>query len=416
MIDPYAQIPAHWKLSRVDRVANVSARIGWKALTAAEYQPDGFAFLATPNIKPRAIDFENVNFISEFRYHESPELKLAVGDVVLAKDGNTLGIVNLVRSLPRPATVNGSIAVLRPFAVHPAYLMYVLAGDATQQSIALLKGGMGVPHLFQWDINRLRIPLPPLDEQRRIADFLDVQTSRLYSLIVGYRKKRRLLNEQLEAMRDKMFVDRADARLTPLMHLTDPKRPIVYGIVQAGPEVPGGVPYIKTGDLPFINVATLSATSPEIHAQYRRASVAPGDIVMAMRASIGAVGVVPADLPEANLTQGTARIAGRKGVDKRWLFHALQTRAVRDQCELRAVGSTFRTLNIWDLRRILLPVVPSVEQAILAEKFDEILRRHDAIASRVERQIALLEERTRSLIAAAVTGKIDVAAAQEVDR
>ncbi|WFE35589.1 restriction endonuclease subunit S [Micromonospora sp. WMMD975] len=415
MIDSYAHIPAHWKLSRVDRVATVSARIGWKALTAAEYQPDGFAFLATPNIKSRTIDFENVNFISGFRYHESPELKLAVGDVLLAKDGNTLGIVNLVRSLPRPATVNGSIAVLRPFAVHPAYLLYVLAGDATQQSIALLKGGMGVPHLFQWDIRRLRIPLPPMDEQRRIASFLDAQTDRLNSLIAGYRRKRRLLDEQLEAMRDKLFVDHAGVRMTPLMHLTDPRRPIVYGIVQAGPEVPGGVPYIKTGDLPSIDVSVLSTTSPEIHAQYRRASVVPGDIIMAMRASIGAVGVVPGNLSEANLTQGTARIAGRKGVDKRWLFHALQTRAVRDQCDIRAVGSTFRTLNIWDLRRICLPLVSSVEQARMAEKFDEVLYRHGVIASKLERQIALLQERTRSLIAAAVQGQIDVTTAQEVD-
>jgi hypothetical protein len=35
--------------------------------------------------------------LAEFRYEESPELKLAVDDVLLAKDGNTLGIVNIVR-------------------------------------------------------------------------------------------------------------------------------------------------------------------------------------------------------------------------------------------------------------------------------------------------------------------------------
>jgi len=34
-----------WTRSRVDRVATVNARIGWKALTASEYQSDGYAFL-----------------------------------------------------------------------------------------------------------------------------------------------------------------------------------------------------------------------------------------------------------------------------------------------------------------------------------------------------------------------------------
>src|ERR1700722_18996084 len=130
-----------WVQTRVDRVATVNARIGWKALTASEYQPDGCVFLSTPNIKSESIDFGDVNYISEYRYEESPELKLRPGDVLLAKDGNTLGITNIIRDLPRPATVNGSIAVLRPFDVEPRFLRYVLASSSTQDMIDAIKGG-----------------------------------------------------------------------------------------------------------------------------------------------------------------------------------------------------------------------------------------------------------------------------------
>lgn len=139
MSEPFGSIPSNWEQTRVDRVATVSARIGWKALTASEYQAEGFAFLATPNIKLKDIDFESVNYISKFRYEESPELKLAVGDVLLAKDGNTLGITNVVRLLPRAATVNGSIAVLRPFGIDSIFLSYVLASDATQGYIGSVR-------------------------------------------------------------------------------------------------------------------------------------------------------------------------------------------------------------------------------------------------------------------------------------
>ena len=152
--------PSTWARSRIDRVATVNARIGWRALTASEYQPDGYAFLATPNIKSEAIDFDNVNYISQFRYDESPELKLEPGDVLLTKDGNTLGITNIVRELPKPTTVNGSIAVLRAFNVEPRFLRYSLASSSTQGLIEAIKGGMGVPHLFQWDLKRLPIALP----------------------------------------------------------------------------------------------------------------------------------------------------------------------------------------------------------------------------------------------------------------
>lgn len=189
-----------WRITRIDRVATINARIGWKALTASEYQPDGYAFLATPNIKSDSIDFEDVNYISEYRYEESPELKLQPGDVLLAKDGNTLGITNIVRELPKPATVNGSIAVLRAFDVEPRFLRYSLASSATQDLIESIKGGMGVPHLFQWDIKRLPIALPPLDEQHRIADFLDAEMARNRELREAAARLAQLVSERRQEL------------------------------------------------------------------------------------------------------------------------------------------------------------------------------------------------------------------------
>ena len=59
--------------------------------------------------------------------------------------------------------------------------------------IDAIKGGMGVPHLFQWDIKRLPIVLPPPDEQRRIADFLDAETARIDGLAAARQRMRDLL-------------------------------------------------------------------------------------------------------------------------------------------------------------------------------------------------------------------------------
>jgi len=106
------EVPGHWDISRLGFESWVRARLGWKGLKAEEYVDDGYVFLATPNIKQRNIDFENVNYIDEARYSESLEIALHIGDVLLAKDGSTLGTVNVVRDLPRPATVNSSIAVI----------------------------------------------------------------------------------------------------------------------------------------------------------------------------------------------------------------------------------------------------------------------------------------------------------------
>ena len=88
------------------------------------------------------------------------------------------------------------------------------------------------------------------------------------------------------------------------------KEKISYGIVQAGPHIEGGIPYIKSSDVKGIIIPkTLQCTSEEIHYKYRRSAVHPGDIVFSLRGNIGESAIVPETLPVANLTQGTARVS-----------------------------------------------------------------------------------------------------------
>jgi type I restriction enzyme, S subunit len=177
-------IPAHWTVGRIKDKGVVHGRVGWKALKASEYVDEGYVFLSTPNIKGRDIDFNNVNYITHERYVESPEIALREDDILLAKDGSTLGTVNIVSSLPRQTTVNSSIAVLRfDDTVFNRYLFYQIMSDFIQNRIALKRIGMGVPHLFQRDINDFFILLPPLSEQRAIVEYLDVKVAEIDRIV-----------------------------------------------------------------------------------------------------------------------------------------------------------------------------------------------------------------------------------------
>jgi type I restriction enzyme, S subunit len=159
---------------RLGAVATIKARLGWKGLKAEEYQESGYYFLSTPTLKGDRINFGAAQFVSRWRYEESPEIQLRVGDVLLVKDGSTLGIANLVRNLPGPATLNGSIALVRcGDHLEPLYLLQCVRGGAFQNLIRLKKSGLGVPHLFQADLREFEIGLPSLPEQRQIAAILD---------------------------------------------------------------------------------------------------------------------------------------------------------------------------------------------------------------------------------------------------
>lgn len=195
------QVPDHWEITRLGFVATVKARLGWKGLKADEYVDSGYMFLSTPNIKDSEIDYKNVNFITTERYLESPEIMLKVGDVLIAKDGSTLGTLNVVRTLPAPATVNSSIAVLRPrLIIDSEYLGYFLRSDFTQNIIQRMKGGMGVPHLFQDDLKRFVVLLPSLSEQRVIVTYLESETAKIDTLIEKARRAIELMKEHRSAL------------------------------------------------------------------------------------------------------------------------------------------------------------------------------------------------------------------------
>ncbi|WP_209404200.1 restriction endonuclease subunit S [Pseudozobellia sp. WGM2] len=177
------EIPEHWNCVKFKFIIRTKARLGWKGLKAAEYvDKSNFGFLSTPNIKTRDIDFNSAYFITKRRYYESPEIMLQKGDVLLVKDGSTLGISNIVRDLPFKCTVNSSIAVLRVMNgvnLLPEYLNYFLKSETCQRIIDKKKDGMGVPHLFQSDINNFSVPIFSIEEQSQISEYIEKSSIKL---------------------------------------------------------------------------------------------------------------------------------------------------------------------------------------------------------------------------------------------
>ena len=196
------RIPIHWTKSRLDFLYRLYGRVGWKSLKSDEYVNEGYVFLSTPNIKNKDIDYENVNYITEERYYESPEIMLENGDVLLVKDGSTLGIVNIVEDLPRPTTVNSSIGVLKRISdsIMSKFMYYHLSTHYHQNIINRIKGGMGVPHLFQSDIKKFIVLLPPIKEQQEIVEYLDEQTQNIDKTISIEEKKVELLKEYKQSL------------------------------------------------------------------------------------------------------------------------------------------------------------------------------------------------------------------------
>lgn len=273
------------------------------------------------------------------------------------------------------------------------------------------------------------MPLPPLAEQHAISAFLDRETGKIDALVEEQRRLIALLKEKRQAVISHAVTKGLDPvatlkpsgidwlgdipahwEVTQLKRLTQDGTSITYGIVQAGPMLKEGIPYIRTGDMSgdVLPSAGYPLTSPEIEAAFERSRVFPGDLVVAIRATIGKVLPVPSDLPMANLTQGTAKFSPGDGVLRDFIKHAISADCSQYYFSLHAKGATFKEITLDALRRLPVVLPPLAEQQEIAAFLEAEQMRFTTLTAEATRAITLLRERRAALISAAVTGKIDV--------
>lgn len=180
-------------------------------------------------------------------------------------------------------------------------------------------------------------------------------------------------------------------------------KPIVYGIVQAGPHVIDGMPYIKSSDLSNekLELSILQRTSIEIAKKYKRSTTLPGDIVFSLRGNIGISQVLPEEIKEANLTQGTARISVKKDVENLFVKYALEAPRLQKKISEVAKGSTFKEISIEELRRLSIPLPPLPEQRQIAA----VLGTWDRAIEQTSELLKALRTRHRGLMHQLLTGK-----------
>ena len=197
-VDWIGDIPEHWNLKRLGYCSWIRARLGWKGLKANEYVDNGYPFLSAFNIQNNKLVWDNVNFINKQRYDESPEIKLNVGDILLVKDGAGIGKCARVDTMPLgEATANGSIAFITPYdGLFYKYLHYFIISPSFKRYTVLLLTGMGVPHFTQGEMKNVLIPIPTIDEQLKISEFLDDKLGKIDTVIDSYKRQISLLQER----------------------------------------------------------------------------------------------------------------------------------------------------------------------------------------------------------------------------
>lgn len=314
-----------------------------------------------------------------FNAGELEKAEVQDGDIVLVSSGAYTGNAGKVIGSPDGHRVIASNFVrrLRPKREYVNdWVFHLVRSDVVQRCVPAHTGGSAIPNLSRSLYEKCPVPMPASrDAQQFKADVLntvDAAIKLTEALIAKQQQVKAGLMHDLFTRgltRDgQLRPTRAEApdlyHETPLGWLPKEwssralaaftQHDITYGIVQAGPHIEGGVPYIRTGDMAGDCLVRdeMLCTSQAIADSYRRSEIKKGEIVCSIRATVGKVLPVPDDLDGANLTQGTARISPNSKTDAVFLLWAIRCERTQREISLTIKGTTFMEITLGDLRAL----------------------------------------------------------------
>ncbi|MFY1668829.1 restriction endonuclease subunit S [Plantactinospora sp. WMMB334] len=331
--------------------------------------------------------------------------------------------------------------VVRPGrTIDPRFLLYLThthaflrLGQAEMYGVA---GQQRVPDQFLRD---LRISLPPLSEQRRIASFLDTETTRLNRLIEYRLQQCTALEERWYAEVSETLIPgitRNSARMPPWPWLppTQRDRPLVRlgyicrlqsGITIDGKREDDGTsvtrPYLRVANVQagYIDLSSITeVTVPKSMAI--RSTLRPGDVLMTEGGDLDKLG-------RGTVWDGQIRdclhqnhvFALRPDPDRLDTHYlALMTQTLHGRSYFESTGSRTTNLASTSSSKILnfpIPLPPVAHQRKIVHNLQQ---RHSTITrtiGKLKRQLELLAERRHALITAAVTKQTDTSTAGQSD-
>ena len=291
------------------------------------------------------------------------------------------------------------------------FLNWLFRSSAYADGYALLSRGVRIGQAeIDNDLYRtMPVLLPPLWEQRAIADYLDRETAQIDTLIAEQERLITLLRERHIAAistavagstPDRTALRRA-AEVIDCAHVT-------AKFVDGDRRFP--VASIRECQGPNVDLSRASHTTEHFFNLLRGSDRAPGvgDLLFVRNVSVGLVSVVPPGTPPFAVGQETVLLRRSAHVDPAYLRYALSTGEVTHAINSAMIGSTFRRINVSAIRALPIPLPPLRAQMQISARLDEETAKIDQLITETERFIELSRERRTALITAAVTGQIDV--------
>ncbi|WP_196521298.1 restriction endonuclease subunit S [Nostoc sp. WHI] len=414
------QMLPHWKIVKLGDMVRESIRDG--VHQTPTYVNYGIPFIKGKDIFDNKVSFANCSYISlEEHLKISKKVKPELEDILLTKVG-TVGNVAIIET-SKNFSIFVQVALIKPKLneVDSRFLMYVLHSRCGQEEIASKSSQSTMRFIGTQKIATIKIPLPPLPEQKTIAHNLrTIQKAK-----ETRQRELELERERKAALMQYLFTH--GTRNEPRKQTNIGKIPESWKIIKLGDLCSDGLGRIQTGPfgsqlhaydyqpigIPVVNPTHLRFNSiseeniPRISKEkadsLTKHYLLEGDILISRRGDLSRYSYISKQYSGWLCGTGCLLIRlNHPKVNNYFCSILFSTELIQTYLRLNAVGSIMPNLNTKILQSIPLKI-PEIEEQ---KKIGEILHNCDRKIQALEKEITLIDELFHAMLEQLMTGKI----------
>nr|WP_283089300.1 restriction endonuclease subunit S [Pseudomonas sp. KB-10] len=317
----------------------------------------GIPFLTVKDVSDNGLDLLCCSKISEEEYKKANAGNSApkVGDVLFSKDG-TVGKVHVVQEDKKFAVLS-SLAILRPSSeLDSNYLGHVLRSPSVLEQASKNKTGSALRRIILGDIKKLKIPLPPLPEQKRIAAILDKADA--------IRRKRQQAIQLADDFLRAVFLDMFGELVTSSGYASSQKYKLLELVDYI--DYRGKTPEKSDSGIPLITAKNVKSgyvddepreyiPEENYDAWMTRGFPRKNDVLFTTEAPLGNVALL-GEYERVAIGQRLVALRSKGKVTHEYLLFLLLHPFIQDLIYARSSGSTVKGIRTKELYAIELPV------------------------------------------------------------
>jgi type I restriction enzyme, S subunit len=379
---------------------------------------EGFPMLSARNIQNRAINFNDFRYISvnDFKI-ENNRTNISAGDVLLTIVG-TIGRTAIVPDNFQPFVLQRSVAVLKFPIINNKFLSFCLESPLLQTYFEKNAKGTAQKGIYLKVLSEIVIPLPPLLEQKRIADKLE----RVLSRVDAARQRLERVPTLLKRFRASVLEQAVSGELTREWRGGEQEN-IKYTLSKiSGLDVgyafksvdftDGGIKLLRGDNIEPSRLRWIDARCMPLEKldDFQKYFISEGDVILAMDRPIISSGLKIAiatkkDVP-CVLVQRVCRFVPSNLLSANYLYVCLRSNRFIDYLEEEQNGTQVPHISAKQILGFEIPLPPLLEQTEIIRRVEHLFKLADQLEGRYLAAKTHLERLTPALLAKAFRGEL----------